>query len=39
MKAHMLEVYMAMMKNNFFSKNQMPLTVARMVYAEVVLGV
>jgi hypothetical protein len=35
----MLEVYMAMMGNNFFPKNQMPLIVAHMVYAEVVLGV
>jgi hypothetical protein len=25
MKAHMLEVYMAMMGNHFFPKNQMPL--------------
>jgi hypothetical protein len=39
MKAHMLEVYMAMMKNHFFSENQMLLTMAHMVYVEVVLGV
>jgi hypothetical protein len=39
MKAHMLEVYMAMTRNHFFPKNYVPLTVAWMVYAEVVLGV
>jgi hypothetical protein len=39
MKARMLEVYMAMMRNNFFSKNQVPLIVAQMVYAKVALGV
>jgi hypothetical protein len=35
----MLEVHMAMMRSQFFSKNQVPLIVARMVYMEVVLGV
>jgi len=39
MKACMLEVYMAMMRNYFFSKNQVPLTIAWMVYAKVVFGV
>jgi hypothetical protein len=39
MKAHMLEVYMAMTRKHFFSKNQVPLTMAWMVYAKVVLGV
>jgi hypothetical protein len=39
MKAHMLEVYMAMMGNNFFPKNYVLLIVAWMVYAKVVLGV
>jgi len=39
MKALMLEVYMAMMKNHCFSQTQVPLTVAWMVYAKVVLKV
>ncbi len=39
MKARMLEVYMAMIGNHFFLKNQVPLIVARVVYAEVVFGV
>jgi hypothetical protein len=39
MKACMLEVYMVMTRNHFFPKNQVPLIMARMVYAEVVLGV
>jgi len=39
MKAHMLEVYMTMMRNHFFPKNQVFFIVAQMVYAEVVLGV
>jgi hypothetical protein len=39
MKACMLEVYMAMTGNNFFPKNQVPLIVAQMVYAKVVLRV
>jgi hypothetical protein len=30
---------MAMMGNHFFPKNQVLLTMARMVYVEVVLGV
>jgi hypothetical protein len=32
MKAHMLEVYMAMMRNPFFPKIQVPLIVAQMFY-------
>jgi len=39
MKTCMLEVHMAMTGSHFFSKNQMSLIVARMVYGEVVLGV
>jgi hypothetical protein len=39
MKAHILEVYMAMTGNYFFSKNQVHLIVAQIVYAEVVFGV
>jgi hypothetical protein len=39
MKAHMLEVYMAMMGNHFSPKNQVFFIVAQMVYAKVVLGV
>jgi hypothetical protein len=39
MKAHIVEIYMAMMENHFFSKNHVPLSMARMIYAEVVLGV
>jgi hypothetical protein len=39
MKAHILEVYMAMTRNYFFSKNQVHLIVAQIVYAEVVFGV
>jgi hypothetical protein len=39
MKAHMLEVYMTMMRSHFFPKNQVFLIVAQMVYAEVALGV
>jgi hypothetical protein len=39
MKACMLEVYMAMIRNHFFPQEQVPLIVARMVYVEVVLGV
>jgi hypothetical protein len=35
MKACMLEVYMAMTWNHFFPKNQVPLTMAQMVYAKV----
>ncbi len=35
----MLEVYMAMMGNNFFPKNYVLLIMARMIYAKVVLGV
>jgi hypothetical protein len=38
-KTCMLEVHMAMMGSHFFPKIQVPLTVARMVYVEVVLGV
>jgi hypothetical protein len=39
MKAHMLEVYMAMTGNHFSPKNQVPLIVAWVVYVEVVFGV
>jgi len=39
MKACMLEVYMAMIGNHFFPRNQVPLTMAQMVYAEVMIGV
>jgi len=39
MKARMLEVHMAMMGNQFFSWNQMPMTMAWMVYVQVVFGV
>jgi hypothetical protein len=38
MNACMLEVYMTMTGDHFFPKNQVPLTVTWMVYAEVVLG-
>jgi hypothetical protein len=39
MKACMLEVYMAMTGNYFFPKNQVPLIMAWMAYAKVVLRV
>jgi hypothetical protein len=39
MKTRMLEIYMVMMGNHFFSKNQVLLIMAWMVYVEVVLGV
>jgi hypothetical protein len=39
MKTHVLELHMAMTMSLIFSKNQVALIVARMVYVEVVLGV
>lgn len=39
MKAHMLELHMAMTRNLIISKNQMALIMAHMVYVEVVFGV
>jgi hypothetical protein len=38
-KALMLDVYMAATGSHFPPKNQVPLTMAQMVYVEVVLGV